>query len=488
MTFRSVSTAFVTLLSLLSACVAVPEYKDPMSNLNRSVGSSPTHKLSPLSLGLIYSENSQKALAYLKENHAKMSSAWANPIQAPELDPGRLTRAIDQLLGNRFGQVIRLQGLNDPKGANTDLKMVMDLKAVAGSSSFSDVSLDLTAIILAPDGKEVTRIKGSAKDTIPYPAQVMFGKVANKVMAQFQQALDGPNDLLAFANNNRPRPAPVASRLQAVAQKPQSQLFSQTPEPINYRRAAPRPDDVAVIIGNADYNQLGRDIPNVTPALADAEGFKRYVTTALGVKPGNIIDLRNATSANLVEVFGSGSSYRGQLYDWVRPGQSRVIIYYSGHGAPGQGGRSYLVPVDANAQRVELSGYPLDQLYHNLGQLPARSVTVVLEACFSGLSQSGTVVSNASPVFMKAKETLVPNKVTVIAAGHANQIASWEENKSHGLFTKYFLKAMSGEADENRNGIVEKSELSSYLDRTLTYFARRYYGRDQKADIRNYPR
>ena len=120
-------------------------------------------------------------------------------------------------------------------------------------------------------------------------------------------------------------------------------------------------------------------------------------------------------------------------------------------------------------------------------KLPAMSVTVVLEACFSGASQAGAVISNASPVFLKAKAPSIPPKVTVIAAGAPNQMASWEEDKSNGLFTKYFLKGMSGEADAgsygNGDGRVGWEELERYFKDTLTYYARRYYGRDQTPSI-----
>jgi hypothetical protein len=114
-------------------------------------------------------------------------------------------------------------------------------------------------------------------------------------------------------------------------------------------------------------------------------------------------------------------------------------------------------------------------------------VTVVLEACFSGASEGGSVIPNASPIYLKARQTEVPANITVIAAGGANQIASWERDKSSGLFTKYFLKGMSGEAERpptgNGDGVVGYDELGAYLKETLTYFARRYYGRDQTARI-----
>jgi len=264
--------------------------------------------------------------------------------------------------------------------------------------------------------------------------------------------------------------------------------FSTTPIDVAFPKAAPRVDDIAVIIGNADYSRLGRDIPDVVPAYADAEGFRRYALDGLGVREGNIIFLRDATGAQMTRVFGSENNHKGQLFDWVRPGRSRVYVYYAGHGAPaGDDGSAYLVPVDADAARVQLNGYPLGLLYRNLGKIPAVSVTVILEACFSGVSQGGAVVSRASNIVVTPKAPPVPTGVTVISAGAFNQIASWEMDSSHGLFTKYFLKAMSGEADQppfgNRDGSVDVEELRAYLHESVTYAARRYYGRDQMPGI-----
>ena len=81
----------------------------------------------------------------------------------------------------------------------------------------------------------------------------------------------------------------------------------------------------------------------------------------------------------------------------------------------------------------------------------------------------------------------MPSNITVISAGAANQVASWEKNEPQSLFTKYFLKGMSGEGDKepygDGNGTVSLKELKKYLDGTMTYFARRYYGRTQQAQI-----
>jgi len=269
-----------------------------------------------------------------------------------------------------------------------------------------------------------------------------------------------------------------------IAKKPKSE-FPLKPIPINFLSSSIKRDDIAVIIGNANYKKQGKDIPNVNPAYADAEGIKQYFMKAKGIKEGNIIYLKDATGSQLLGVFGNEKSHKGKLFNYIKPNKSNVYIYYAGHGAPGEEGDAYLVPTDTDSQTIEFTGYPLSTLYSNLGKLPAKSMTVILEACFSGGSQSGSLISKASPIIIQPKKTMIPENIKVIAAGSERQMASWEEDSSHSLFTKYFLKAMSGEGDSNKDGNVSDAELEEYLSDTMTYYARRYYGRDQKVQIHN---
>ena len=190
----------------------------------------------------------------------------------------------------------------------------------------------------------------------------------------------------------------------------------------------------------------------------------------------------------MTSVLGSNDDHRGKLFNWTKRNVSKVYVYYAGHGAPAsKDGSAYLVPSDAKSQKIEFSGYPLTNLYRNLGKIRARSVTVILEACFSGSSQAGALLPRSSGITITPKEPTVPSNVKVISAGAADQMASWEKDESQSLFTKYFLLAMSGEGDKkpygNGDGKVEDKELQNYLDDTMTYFARRYYGRDQRVQI-----
>ncbi len=245
-------------------------------------------------------------------------------------------------------------------------------------------------------------------------------------------------------------------------------------------------DSVAVVIGNKSYQ--GR-IPEVAYAHRDADAMKAYLVQVLGYREGNIIDLRDATKSQMESAFGNRASHQGKVWRFMRPGVSHVTVFYSGHGVPGlKDKRGYLLPVDADPDTPEINGYPVDLLYENLGALEAASVTVYLDACFSGESDRGMLIRSASPVFVQAQAPQVTEGLTVLSAASAEQVASWDEENQHGLFTWHLLQALQGAADTapfgDGDGTVTVSETRAYLDSEMTYAARRRFGRVQNASVR----
>jgi hypothetical protein len=244
-------------------------------------------------------------------------------------------------------------------------------------------------------------------------------------------------------------------------------------------------DAVAVIIGNRDY---AAPVPDVDFAHNDAEAMKRFLVDRLGFRAGNILDLRDATQAQLASAFGNERGHKAKLWGMVRQGRSDVVVFYSGHGVPGRrDGRSYLLPVDADPDTPEFNGYPLDLLFTNLAKLEARSVTVYLDACFSGESPKGRLVKSASNIGLSPVPEKRQGGITVIAAARGDQLASWDEEARHGLFTRYLLKGLYGAADGegygDGDGDVTLAELRAFLDDEMSYAARRMFLREQQAAV-----
>ena len=247
-------------------------------------------------------------------------------------------------------------------------------------------------------------------------------------------------------------------------------------------------NDIAIIIGNRDYLGL---IPDVDFAHNDADAVTKYVETELGFSAAHILDLREATSAKLEALFGNHRTHEGRLWRDIDPeGKSNVLVFYSGHGVPGlKDRRGYLLPVDADPEAPEMNGYPLDTLLTNLGKLNTQSVTVFLDACFSGESQKGMLIRSVSGISVAPKMPTQPlSGVTVITAARADQIASWDETNKHGLFTLHLLDALYGGADQegvgNQDGNITLREVQLYLDRHMTNAARKQFGRRQNVWVK----
>jgi len=244
-------------------------------------------------------------------------------------------------------------------------------------------------------------------------------------------------------------------------------------------------DDVAVIIGNRTY--ADQDIPQVRFAHNDAMAMRHFVENVLNVHPDNIIYLEDATQAKMQSTFGRRGNHRGKVFQYVKPAVSNLYVFYSGHGLPGRHDqKSYLLPVDSDIETADINGYPTDLLYENLQQSEARSITVFLDACFSGNSHGGSLIKNASgaTVLPAEPELKAPNNhLSILTAASKDQLASWDEENRHGLFTEYLLRALYGEADQDKDGKIKLAEISSYLNQDMRYRARRSYNRDQTPTI-----
>jgi len=244
----------------------------------------------------------------------------------------------------------------------------------------------------------------------------------------------------------------------------------------------PNSNAYAVVIGNRDYLK----VKNVDFAINDATLVKEYLIKTLGYRDENIFFIKNATKADFELYFGTKGNPRGKLFNAVRPdATSDVFVYYSGHGSPDvNDNKGYFVPVDADPQYVGVSGYSLDQLYENLAYIPAKSVTVVLDACFSG---SG-LLENISPVRIKFTNALMTIKSgVVLSSSTGNQVSSWYPAKRHGLFTYFFLKSIHNRnADSNQDGVLTFEEIFSYttdVNEGVPRYARKLHNVEQNPMI-----
>ncbi len=278
------------------------------------------------------------------------------------------------------------------------------------------------------------------------------------------------------ANQSVPEKAPAPAPARPTA----------APEGVTFPAGPANPDAVAIIVGNRRYRH--GDVPEVRFAHNDLVAMRTYVHKTLGFAERNIVELRDATKADLMAHFGSSEEHQGRLYDLVRAGRSDVLVYYSGHGVPGRGGAGYLLPSDGDPGKARLTGYGIDTLIANLAKARARGITVILDTCFSGLSHGGALLPAASGIYLAAKLPGGLKNGAILTAADGSQIASWDTTAGLGLFTRYLLEGLLGQADRaerggDADGRVSLGEIRGYLQGEMAYQARRRFGRDQTPQI-----
>ena len=174
--------------------------------------------------------------------------------------------------------------------------------------------------------------------------------------------------------------------------------------------------------------------------------------------------------AEFDKVFSQG----GWLDKRIGDEKSDVYIFYAGHGAPDIASRTaFLIPYDGDPNYASQTGYAVDEMTSNLSQLGARSVTVFLDACFSGANRENEILlAGARPVFMDVNTAMADN-VTLFSAASGNQISSAWPEKQHGLFSYWLMKGMQGSADTNGDNRLTVEELGGFIRNNVSTTAGR---------------
>jgi uncharacterized caspase-like protein len=230
---------------------------------------------------------------------------------------------------------------------------------------------------------------------------------------------------------------------------------------IPVKRRTKNIDAYAVVIGIEKYQY----VPDAVHANNDAEVFREYLIETMGYKKENIkiITDRKATQAEIEKLLGND----GWLARNSIKNKSDVVVYFSGHGVANTGtSAAHILPHDVDPNYS--SGVQLKNLYKNLASLEAKSITVYLDACFTGQTRDEKLlIDKARPVVVRESDFQADEKITVISASSGSQISSAMQDSSHGIFTYYLLKGLRGEADKNKDKRIFLSELTDYVSKEV---------------------
>lgn len=298
-----------------------------------------------------------------------------------------------------------------------------------------------------------------------YSQGIGVPKDINKSIKLFDQAIrKKPDDMnfiehkgLALLDNGRYNEAKevykiLCSKIDVYPTLVDRPLVAAMTNNVDYnipRASRPNNNTVVLIIANEHYKRVSP----VVYACNDGQTIKKYCTSALGIPELNVIYVEDATLADIKYNVESIKQRIGGFN-----GDCNVICYYAGHGIPDQNAKTaFLLPVDSYGTDTS-TGYSLEDFYKSLSELPAKSVTVLLDACFSGAKREGDMLVAARGVAIRVKDTKPKGNLVVISAAQGDETAYPYENQKHGLFTYYLLRKI-----QETNAECTLGEIADYV-------------------------
>lgn len=230
-----------------------------------------------------------------------------------------------------------------------------------------------------------------------------------------------------------------------------------------------RSSDYLLSIGLSSYRE--QHIAARKYAALDAEMVATYFQSLGGLPKSNVRLLQDWSALR--------PDIEEALLDWL-PSKitkdSVVMVYFAGQAVMSSTGDTFLIPYDG-AIEATTRLYPLKDLETALGRLKAKQVLFVFD---------GTVLKNgavgrakvSSPKWAGANESILH---LIATTGFGKSLES--DSLRHGLFTYYFLRALRGEADLNRNGEVTIAEVTAYVNRKVPVVARNEFKQEQQPQV-----
>jgi hypothetical protein len=218
---------------------------------------------------------------------------------------------------------------------------------------------------------------------------------------------------------------------------------------------------LAVVIGINKYEKW----PALEFAAADANAVKAALENSGFDEIVMIMDQEASQRRILTELFHNLPAKVGR--------NDRVLFYFAGHGQtenlPGGGKKGFIIPADAETEGFASTAVSMEQIRSLSSRIAAKHILYVMDCCYSGLglNRSAGVWPGISDFLRKVSSMRAVQIIT--AGGQGEQV---QEKGGHGLFTSYFLKAIAGEADLDKDNVVTGTELGAYLRPTVSNASR----------------
>lgn len=144
-----------------------------------------------------------------------------------------------------------------------------------------------------------------------------------------------------------------------------------------------------------------------------------------------------------------------------------IVFLFSGHGIADSQGKSYLVTADADIRDPFGTSLALDYIVNKLKEKKIKKSLLLIDACREEIHESKSLkASNFQEHFYSQAE--------IAAVFYATKTGwySYEDKKSdYGIFSRFLIEGLKGNADENKDGIITFSEIEKNVMEAVFNYA-----------------
>lgn len=212
---------------------------------------------------------------------------------------------------------------------------------------------------------------------------------------------------------------------------------------------ATRPTDEsqwAIVIGVSGYDDQA--IPPPKTAAADARRLYDVLLKRFAVPPEQALLLIDRSRVRLEQEV---KAFAAKV-----PATGRLLVYYGGHAFVADD-QVYLAPAALELDDVAGTGLPLAALIAELESSPAKEKVLYLDACHE-LPAELAAQQPSSARMVELFQASVPRPalktVTVVTSCGGEERGQLNQEGSAGLFAAELAAGLTGEADENRDGLT----------------------------------
>jgi hypothetical protein len=216
----------------------------------------------------------------------------------------------------------------------------------------------------------------------------------------------------------------------------------------------------AVVIG---HNEGARGEQRLRYAESDAARVQQTLLDLGRVPAENALLLSHRSGPEVRRaIININERIRRAVADGAQ--QAMLLVYYSGHG-------------DAAALHLADSQLDLQELRDLVSGSAAQVRLLVVDACRSGALTRLKGGRPVAPFAISLEEQLAGEGAVVLTSSAANEDSQESDALGGSFFTQYFVSALLGAADDNRDDVVSLAEAYRYAyDNTLRASSRTLAG------------